>query len=345
MPPDRDAQRRASRPTVTIKDVATAAGVSPSTVSHTFSGRRAISEATRKRVLAAADDLGYVPNAHARQLRLGRSNMLGLVLRPRYAVAGTPDAAETFNRLSGAMATASLRRGLGLVHVPDISGSGHDLPPMDGCIVAHPYADDRTIDILDNARVPYVLADPDPARRELPWVVAVDYAVGVRKILELAAGADNRHVVLLPGTEANAWNTDAEQTYRAWCSDVGQEPEVTPMSEGATPADVRETVRKVIGSHGGELALVYGDSSATPAVLSELDKLGRRVPEDVSLATLTDTVHTRVASPPVTGMDLAHEELAERAVALLAARLAGEGVPADAQLVEPVVTERASTRR
>jgi DNA-binding LacI/PurR family transcriptional regulator len=117
------------------------------------------------------------------------------------------------------------------------------------------------------------------------------------------------------------------------------------MSEGATPADVRETVRKVIGSHGGELALVYGDSSATPAVLSELDKLGRRVPEDVSLATLTDTVHTRVASPPVTGMDLAHEELAERAVALLAARLAGEGVPADAQLVEPVVTERASTRR
>jgi DNA-binding LacI/PurR family transcriptional regulator len=338
-------EQTSPRTTVTIKDVATAAGVSPSTVSHTFSGRRAISEATRKRVLAAADELGYVPNAHARQLRLGRSNMLGLVLRPRYAVAGTPDASETFNRLSGAMATASLRRGLGLVHVPDISGSGHDLPPMDGCIVAHPYADDRTIDILDNARVPYVLADPDPARRDLPWVVGVDYAAGVRKILELAAGADNRHVVLLPGTERNAWNMDAEQTYRSWCAEVGQEPEVTPMSEGATPADVREKVREVLEERGGAVSLVYGDSSATPDVLSELAELGARVPEDVGLATLTDTVHTRVASPSVTGMDLSHEELAERAVALLSARLAGEGAPGEAQLVEPVVNERASTRR
>lgn len=164
-------QRRTSRPTVTIKDVAAAAGVSASTVSHTFSGRRAISEATRQRVLAVADELGYVPNAHARKLRLGRSNMLGLVLQPRYALAGTPDAAETFNRLSGAMATESLRRGLGLVHVPEVNSSGHDLPPMDGCIVAHTYGNDQVVLALERARVPFVLADPDPARTDIPWVV------------------------------------------------------------------------------------------------------------------------------------------------------------------------------
>lgn len=345
-------QRRTSRTTVTIKDVAAAAGVSASTVSHTFSGRRVISESTRQRVLAAADELGYVPNAHARQLRLGRSNMLGLVLRPRYAVAGTPDAAETFNRLSGAMATESLRRGLGLVHVPDIDDTGHDLPPMDGCIVAHPYENDRTIDVLENARIPYVLADPDPARPDIPWVVGVDYTTGVREVLEAAAGGRVRHVVLLPGTERNAWNIVAEQTYRNWCADAGQEPEVVPLSEGASAETARATVREVLGrrrrgpggEHGGAVTLVYGDSSATPAVLAELEVLGKRVPEDVGLATLTATVHNRVAGPPVTGMDLSHEQLAQQAVALLVSRLSGEPAPAERQTVAPVVTVRASTR-
>lgn len=339
-----DDSGRTSRTTVTIKDVAATAGVSPSTVSHTFSGRRAISESTRQRVLAAADKLGYVPNAHARQLRLGKSNMLGLVLRPRYAVAGTPDAAETFNRLSGAMATESLRRGLGLVHVPDIDGTGHDLPPMDGCIIAHPYENDRTIDVLETARIPYVLADPDPARPDLPWTVGIDYAAGVDEILASAAGGQGRPVVLLPGTERNAWNIVAEQTYRDWCADNGHGPEVAALSEGASMQDARAVIREILERHAGEIALVYGDSSATPAVLAELEASGKHVPEDVGLATLTATVHNRIAHPPVTGMDLSHEQLAHEAVALLVSRISGAPAPVEPLTVAPVVTVRASTR-
>ncbi|MGP5269695.1 LacI family DNA-binding transcriptional regulator [Corynebacterium variabile] len=346
---------RQSRPSVTIKDVAAAAGVSTSTVSHTFSGRRAISETTRQRVLAAAEELGYVPNAHARKLRLGRSNMLGLVLRPRFAVTGAPDTSETFNRLSGAMATASLRRGLGLVHVPDVTGSGHDLPPMDGCIVAHPYENDETIRVLEQARIPFVLADPDPARDDIPWVVGVDYATGVRAVLDLAAGGvagstagrSGRHVVLMPGTEHNAWNLVAEATYRTWCAGAGQEPDIHHLREGAPSDDVRSTVRTVLEgiAHAGEpISLIFSDSSATPAVLAELGHLGLQVPVDVALATLTDSVHTRVAVPPVTGMDLSHEQLAEAAVEMLVSRLSGDPSPQLPRQVSPVVNERESTR-
>ena len=54
---------------VTIAEVAALAGVSPTTVSHVFSGRRVVSAATRERVLEIVRTLGYRPNNVARNLR------------------------------------------------------------------------------------------------------------------------------------------------------------------------------------------------------------------------------------------------------------------------------------
>jgi LacI family repressor for deo operon, udp, cdd, tsx, nupC, and nupG len=67
-----------SRPT--IGDVARAAGVTKTTVSHAFSGRRPISEATKARVFAAAEELRWVPSQSARALATRRANALGIVL-------------------------------------------------------------------------------------------------------------------------------------------------------------------------------------------------------------------------------------------------------------------------
>ena len=58
---------------VTARDVAKRAGVSQATVSYVMSGSRPISEATKKRVRKAMDELGYVPNINARSLAGGKS--------------------------------------------------------------------------------------------------------------------------------------------------------------------------------------------------------------------------------------------------------------------------------
>ena len=58
-----------------IKDVAAKAGVSISTVSYVMSGKRSIGEETKKKVLKAAQELGYQPNLQARSLR-GRRGCL-----------------------------------------------------------------------------------------------------------------------------------------------------------------------------------------------------------------------------------------------------------------------------
>ena len=64
----------------TIQDVAKRAGVAPITVSRVVNNSGYASEETRKRVEAAIDELGYVPNMLARGLRSKRTNTLALVM-------------------------------------------------------------------------------------------------------------------------------------------------------------------------------------------------------------------------------------------------------------------------
>lgn len=65
---------------ITIEDVAARAGVSPTTVSHVFSGRRPVNEATRNHVRRVAEQLGYRANAVASSLRTQRTNTVMIVL-------------------------------------------------------------------------------------------------------------------------------------------------------------------------------------------------------------------------------------------------------------------------
>ncbi|MNJ76833.1 HTH-type transcriptional regulator MalR [compost metagenome] len=63
-----------------MSDVAKAAGVSKSTVSNVFSGKRSISEAVRERVLASAEQLNYRPNYFARSMVTKETRIIGVVM-------------------------------------------------------------------------------------------------------------------------------------------------------------------------------------------------------------------------------------------------------------------------
>ncbi|MCM3568955.1 LacI family DNA-binding transcriptional regulator [Neobacillus mesonae] len=66
---------------INAKDVARLAGVSQSTVSRVFFGGASVTEKTRKKVLAAAEELGYTPNEFARSLITNKTNIIGLVMK------------------------------------------------------------------------------------------------------------------------------------------------------------------------------------------------------------------------------------------------------------------------
>ncbi|HYH72088.1 MAG TPA: LacI family DNA-binding transcriptional regulator, partial [Nocardioides sp.] len=115
--------------TPTLADVATAAGVSLSTASLAFSGNKPVSEATRERVLAAAGSLGYAgPNPLARNLRRGRSGVVGVAVGRLSTAFRDPAALPMLDGVSEVLDAA----GLGILLMAD--GDEHAGLPLDAVI-------------------------------------------------------------------------------------------------------------------------------------------------------------------------------------------------------------------
>src|SRR2546429_6681819 len=110
----------------TIHDVAKAAGVSVTTVSHALNGKGRVDPNTRARVAQVVHRLGYRANRHARGLRMGRSGSLGLLL----PVSGDARSDETlrldfYMRLAGAAPPMAFSRAPALNLLPPLfPGSG-----------------------------------------------------------------------------------------------------------------------------------------------------------------------------------------------------------------------------
>ncbi|MCR3722112.1 MULTISPECIES: LacI family DNA-binding transcriptional regulator [Prauserella salsuginis group] len=330
---------------VTIRDVAERADVSISTVSHAFSGSRPISAETRERITRAANELGYEPNPSARSLRTGRSGIVGLILRPRFALVGTSDRAETFNRLVGSVATEALRRKTGLIHVPDIDDPRAAKVPMDGCIVAHPYSGDRVLTEVLRRHIPVVTVEEDPERPELPWAVRLDYPPVVDRLLDHLKRQHASDIMLLTGTESNAWNVRTRESYRAWCRTNGVPARIDELSEGLTHEEAAQLIGPLLAAPDRPDAIVVATSDFAALIARVAAAQGVRVPDELMIASFTDSEHSRTADPAITAMDLNHENLAKEAVELMLARIAGAEAPEKPVVISPVLHLRASTLR
>ncbi|MGX6447763.1 LacI family DNA-binding transcriptional regulator, partial [Patulibacter sp. S7RM1-6] len=215
------------RARATIRDVAAAAGVSPTTVSHALNGKGSVDPATRDRVVAAADELGYRPSRAARALRAGRTGTVALLLPEIQPDDGEQPALalDYYMRLAAAAARAAAarRHPLLLAPAPRTPGELADLG-VDGAIVVDPGTEDPRIGLLLRAGLPVVSIERDLGRPEHRAYVHGENAATVRGLLDHLAGAGATRIAML-GTAADwAWAHESEDAYRAWCAERGARP-------------------------------------------------------------------------------------------------------------------------
>ena len=189
------AEQKAER--VTIRDIAQRAGVSKGAVSYALNGRPGVSDDTRDRILAIADELGWYPNRAARALSAARADACGLVVaRPARTIALEPFFMEFIAGVESELASRSIALTIQLVR--DVREEiavyrrwwGEHR--VDGVLVVDLRIDDPRVEELPRLGLPAVVIGGPLGNPELPCVWHDEAAVVTEAIRYLAALGHSR---------------------------------------------------------------------------------------------------------------------------------------------------------
>lgn len=341
-------EKRRPRKRVTIREVAVKAGVSITTVSHAINEKGSVAEATRARVLAAAEQLGYQADALARGLRNNRIGVVGLVMRPLDALgAYRLEGVDYFTRLAGAAAVEALDRGFCLMLMRDLSTTS--VPAIafavDGYIVADPIENDPVIELLRQRDIPVVSIGRDIARPDFVDWVGADEAVDIHTVLTHLQEQGASTITLLTGTDRNAWNLGTETAYQSWARAHHMAPVVIHQGESTGEEGGRAVAKALLAGRDPLPEAIYSLTGRHAAGLVEaLREAGLRVPHDVMVVAGSDSEQTRNGTPPITSVDLRPELVAHAAVELLQRRL-DQDEGCGPSLIQSALLVRQSTQR
>ncbi|MEV6118219.1 LacI family DNA-binding transcriptional regulator [Streptomyces sp. NPDC052109] len=312
--------RSSTRPT--SRDVAHAAGVSQAAVSLVLGDkwRGRVSEATAERVREAARELGYRPNLAARNLRLGHTRTVLLVV-PALTT-------EFFAGVYTGAARVAADNGFGVVLYPSPEGIGPARDPfasaqaaLDGVIASSMAADALTA--IRGDQLPLVMLDSDPHGSLGAATVNLDITDGIRQIAEHLLGLGHRHILHL-AADVPSWTFEVRA--RELAARLAAVPNThvrtapAPISiEGALAAT--ETALTAPGPR--PTAVVCDDDKLAAGAYKALHRLGLRVPDDVSVTGVDDLGLATAIDPELTTVRLDAELFGERGMQALLAVLDG----------------------
>jgi DNA-binding LacI/PurR family transcriptional regulator len=329
---------------VTIADVARHAGVAVSTVSYVLSAKRAISETTRQRVLASIDTLGYHPHAGARALASRRANVIAMVLPLRTGmhlpvvmelVTSVVTAARQFGHdvllMTADEGPAGLRR---------IAASAM----VDGVLMMDVEMSDARVPVLRELERPSVLigfpADPTGLT-----CVDLDFHLAGARCVDHLAALGHRRIALL-GAPPVVYQRDTGFAHRtrAGFLDAAKRHGLTAIARpcGESLDEAQAAAEQLFADDPAVTGLVVHNEAAVGHVMAALPRLGRRVPEDVSVVAICPDQVAGNTSPPLSSVLIPAGEVGRQAVYLLMRKLDGGVVP-ESTLLSPALTPRRST--
>lgn len=311
---------------VTRADVAERAGVSVAVVSYVISGApKSVAPATRARVLKAAADLGYRPNAAARALKSGRSRLLGLVVPDNtnlyfaqiVARVEQEASARGYDVLSGS-SSRSLEREKAL--------TGQMLQrQVDGLLLL---SNERTPDLSDfrKAQIPVVLLGRQEGH-EGAIAVGDDHRSASRHAVEHLIGHGHRTIPLLIG------QSPSDGRELGWREALGAADGVDGfvISRPFTRADGYAAADELLDSSA--TACFVGSDIQAIGLLKALHERGVRVPEDMALISFDGAEESEYCWPPLTAVRQPVGLIAEAAVTAAIERRSDDFISYSAELV------------
>ena len=335
-----------ARPRVGIKEIADAAGVSITTVSHALNGKGRLLPETRERVREIAERLNYRPNATARNLVEGRTGLLGLSL----SQAGGPVLKVSdfayFTRLMSGASMAAIERGYALVLTPPSWGLGARAGvAIDGAIIVDPIERDPMAGQLHRSGLPVVTTGRALDDDALDCWVDNDHPGGVRALLEHLRRRGAGCIALMTSNMVMSYTVDVELTFRGWCDAHGIEALVVHARDFTERAGFAAAQQLLEAATPPDAIYATYDRLAYGTLLAAQSR-GVRVPEQLLLvSTATESEGASRMRPSLTVLNLYPELIGQHAADLLVDLVEAKR-PAQRQILVPTrVVPRASTRR
>ncbi len=336
-------------PRATAAAVAALAGVSIASVSRVLNGLPSSAEMAG-RVRAAAAELGYVPDAAARSLKVRRTEQVALAV----ADVGNPVYVAMMRAVEAVVRSAGYRLVLASTgsdpkeEIGLISRLGTGW--ADGLIISPLRITDDLVAELRGSRVPTVVIGSLPAGVALDNVRA-DSPRGVRLALEHLHGLRRKRIAFVNGpadtVPGAARAAGFERTSRRL--GIDRDPALRVSAEDFTFAAGLDAGRELLDQWDGARAagrpdaVLAANDLLAVGVMHALAERGRRVPDDVAVVGMDDTELASQATPTLTSVGLGSADRGRMAAQLLLDRIADPARPVQTTRVPPVLTVRAST--
>lgn len=331
---------------VTVADVAARAGVAPSTVSQALSGHRPVNAETRARILAVASELGYRPNVLASNLRHSRTRTIGLAVS--LDLPGRTLAAGPFSEFVEAVADSLTPRGYKLLCLISRSPETSELVKLaqeghvDGLLLLQIRLHDARIAALRSVGLPFVAMGRALSNRGFVWVdsdLSGAAEVAVRHLLDRG----HRRLAFLGDTPIFGYQYHALAGFLRAVDSCG----LSPLEASALPYNdstpLQAALEPFLQRESGPTALITTADLDAMGALRFFVEQGLRVPEDVAIVTLGDSLLTQLATPSITALCYSFADYCRQAVDLLLALIEGHMPEGPLDLVPMSLVRRESS--
>ena len=304
----------------TLQDVAHKAGVSTATVSKVLSNTPYFSEATRKKVMKAVEDVGYVPNLAARALTTGKTNIIGVVFP--YIYETIFEDVMIMSMLRGIESECRKRNHSILLSTPRIDEhidmqfqmlvqSGY----FDGMISLDSIQQTSFSEFATENGIPSVVI----GYHQSDYYVRCDDFTGSRDLMKHIVSLGHRNIGIITVPENTNIGIDKRiDGVRDICEEVGIEIGQLPIAYGDYSIESGQRgMETLLDEHPDLTAIVSINDRMAIGAIQYLQSIGKCVPQDMTVVGFDNIEHSQLITPALTTVDQRPVEQGKKAAHML----------------------------
>lgn len=331
---------------VTIKDIAKLANVSPSTVSRVISNSPKISQETKERVYRAMKELNYEPNIIARSLANSSTRILGLILPT-----SEDDLFENpfFMQAMKGISVYAQKKGYYIMYAfseneeKELEFIKHYVRSklVDGIILFTSRQNDKCISYLRNVGHPFVLIGRPEQPNDVLWVDNDNFRA-MYNVVDYLVQKGYKDIAFIGGPENLYVTRDRFDGYQKALQThaMGQDDNAVKFTGHFSKQDGYEAMKGILACKTPE-AVVTTDDLLAFGVAQALQERGIK---GVAIVGFNNTYLAEHQTPSLTSVDINAHKLGEYAAKLLIEKLQKKDMPYTHYIVDTVLIERESTK-